>query len=115
VRCIFRPAGLPRPALHFSTGVHTKVYSDEFKRSAVQLVTEQKYSIAAAARAVGVSEPSLRQWLGKHGGESGETGPGSTLEELREENKRLKRALKRAELEREILKKATAFFAQESQ
>jgi transposase len=92
-----------------------KVYSDEFKRSAVQLVTEQKYSIAAAARAVGVSEPSLRQWLGRHGGESGETSPGATLEELREENKRLKRALKRAELEREILKKATAFFAQESQ
>ena len=92
-----------------------KVYTDDFKRSAVQLVTEQKYSIAAAARAVGVSEPSLRQWLGKHGGESGEPGPGGTLEELREENKRLKRALKRAELEREILKKATAFFAQESQ
>ena len=92
-----------------------KVYTDDFKRSAVQLVTEQKYSIAAAARAVGVSEPSLRQWLGKNGGESGETGPGATLEELREENKRLKRALKRAELEREILKKATAFFAQESQ
>jgi len=92
-----------------------KVYTDDFKRSAVQLVTEQKYSIAAAARAVGVSEPSLRQWLGKHGVESGETGPGASLEELREENKRLKRALKRAELEREILKKATAFFAQESQ
>jgi transposase len=92
-----------------------KVYTDDFKRSALQLVTEQKCSIAAAARAVGVSEPSLRQWLGKHGGESGETGPGATLEELREENKRLKRALKRAELEREILKKATAFFAQESQ
>ncbi len=82
-----------------------KVYSDEFKRNAVQLVTEQNYSIAAAARAVGVSEPSLRQWVGKHGGTSGETGPASTLEELREENKRLKRALKRAEMEREILKK----------
>ncbi len=92
-----------------------KVYSNEFKRNAVQLVTEQNYSIAAAARAVNVSEPSLRQWVGKHGGTSGETGPASTLEELREENKRLKRALKRAEMEREILKKATAFFAQESQ
>jgi transposase len=86
-----------------------KVYSDEFKRSAVQLITEQKYSIAAAARAVGVSEPSLRQWLGKYGGEAGETGSAATLEELRKENKRLKRALKRAELEREILTKATAF------
>ena len=39
----------------------------------------------------------------------------SDLHHAREENKRLKRALKRAELEREILKKATAFFAQESQ
>jgi len=81
----------------------------------VQLVTEQNYSIAAAARVVGVSEPSLRHWVSKHVGASDETGPASTLEELREENKRLKRALKRAELEREILKKATAFFAQESQ
>jgi transposase len=82
-----------------------KVYSDEFKRNAVQLVTEQNYSIAAAARAVGVSEPSLRQWVGKHGGAPGETGPASTLVELRQENKRLKQALKRAEMEREILKR----------
>jgi transposase-like protein len=69
-----------------------KVYSDEFKRSAVQLVTELKSSIAAAARADGVSEPSLRQWLGSDGGESGETGPAATLEELREENEWLKGA-----------------------
>ena len=39
----------------------------------------------------------------------------ASLEELRQENKRLKQLLKRAEMEREILKKATAFFAQESQ
>jgi len=90
------------------------VYSDDFKRSAVQFVTKRKYSIAAAARAVRVSEPSLRQWLCRHGGKSGETGPASTLEELREENKRLKRVLKWAELEREILKKVMAFFVQES-
>ena len=40
--------------------------------------------------------------------------PEATIDELRDENKRLKAALKRAELEREILKKATAFFARES-
>ncbi|MFM7207284.1 MAG: transposase [Planctomycetaceae bacterium] len=48
----------------------SKVYSDEFKRSAVQLVTEQKYSIAAAARAVGVSEPSLTHRTPRRGGGS---------------------------------------------
>ena len=43
-----------------------------------------------------------------------ECGPDATVDELRDENKRLKTALERAELEREILKKATAFFARES-
>ena len=43
-----------------------------------------------------------------------ECGPDAAVDELRDENKRLKAALKRAELEREILKKATAFFARES-
>ena len=41
-----------------------KVYSDDFKRSAVQLFTEQKYSIAAAARAVGVSEANSNRLTG---------------------------------------------------
>ena len=41
-------------------------------------------------------------------------GENATLDELREENKRLRRQLRRAELEREILKKATAYFAKES-
>ena len=44
-----------------------------------------------------------------------ELGNDASLEELRQENKRLKQLLTRAEMEREILKKATAFFAQESQ
>ena len=44
-----------------------------------------------------------------------ECGEEATLEELREENKRLRLELRRAELEREILKKATAYFAKESQ
>ena len=41
-------------------------------------------------------------------------GDGASLEELREENKRLRQQLRRAEMEREILKKATAYFAKES-
>jgi transposase len=66
-------------------------FLDDFKRDAVRLVVEEKYTFAAAA----CSESA-------------------TFDELREENKRLRRQLKRAELEREILKKATAYFAKES-
>jgi len=42
-------------------------------------------------------------------------GDDASIDELREENKRLRKQLKRAEMEREILKKATAYFAKESQ
>ena len=90
-------------------------YSDEFKIAAVRLVTEEGYSMAAAAKAVGVSQPSLKAWVAKFGPPPREPGSDASLEELRQENKRLKQLLKRAEMEREILKKATAFFAQESQ
>ena len=76
-------------------------YDDAFKRDAVRLVSEEKYSFKAAAAAVNVCEQSLRSWH-------------ATVEELRDEVARLRKQLKRAELEREILKKATAYFAKES-
>ena len=90
-------------------------YSDDFKRGAVRLMTEEGYSMAAAAKAVGVSQPSLKTWVAKFGPPPKAPDNDASLEELRQENKRLKQLLKRAEMEREILKKATAFFAQESQ
>ena len=69
---------------------------------------------AAAAKAVGVSVQSLRAWHKKFAPPLDPCGENATLDELREENKRLRRQLRRAELEREILKKATAYFAKES-
>jgi len=63
---------------------------------------------------VGVSEKSLRDWHKRLAPPPGPCGEDATVEELREENKRLRRQLWRAELEREILKKATAYFAKES-
>lgn len=89
-------------------------YLDEFKRDAVRLVSEEKYSFKAAAAAVNVSEKSLRDWYAKFASLSAPCGQGASVEELREENKRLRQQLKRAEMEREILKKATAYFAKES-
>jgi transposase len=89
-------------------------FGDDFKRDAVRLVVEEKYTFAAAAKAVGVSSKSLRDWHKKFAPPPDPCGENATLNELREENRRLRRELRRAELEREILKKATAYFAKES-
>jgi transposase len=89
-------------------------FSEDFKRDAVRLVVEEKYTFAAAAKAVGVSTKSLRDWHKMYAPHPEPCGDNATMNELREENKRLRRQLRRAELEREILKKATAYFAKES-
>lgn len=86
-----------------------RVYSREFKLSAVKLVKEQGYTPVEASKSLGVDTTSIRNWLKKFGSEvgggpTGETALRAELRRLREENKRLL-------MEREILKKATAFFA----
>ena len=90
-------------------------FPDDFKQDAVRLVVDEKYSFKAAAEAVGVSENSLRVWHKKFAPAPKACGSDATLGELHEENNRLRKQLKRAEMEREILKKATAYFAKESQ
>ena len=89
-------------------------FSEEFKRDAVRLIVEEGYTIKSAATAVGVSDQSLRVWHAKFAPVPEPCGEQATFEELRQENQRLRKQLKRAELEREILKKATAYFAKES-
>jgi transposase len=89
-------------------------FSDDFKRDAIRLVIDQQYTFQAAAKAVGVSEKSLRDWHKRLAPAPKQCGDDASADDLREENKRLRRQLKRAELEREILKKATAYFAKES-
>ena len=88
-------------------------YTHEFKEEAVKLITEQGYQIAEAARNLGVKENVLGRWKRdmERGGEESLGLQGGTvvhgeLNRLRKENKRLK-------MEREILKKAAAFFAKE--
>ena len=89
-------------------------FDEEFKRQAVRLITEQKYSFRAAAEALGVNEGLLRRWHQAFAAAPELGGAETTLEQLRSENARLRQQLKRVELEREILKKATAYFAKES-
>ena len=91
-----------------------RTFSDEFKQDAVNLVVKQGYSFAAAAKAVDVSSRSLREWHAQLAPEPEACGETASLEELTAENKRLRKQLQRAEMEREILKKATAYFAKES-
>lgn len=62
-----------------------------------------------------MKEGTLRGWVKKYAPEPKPCGPDATVEELNAEVKRLKKKLREAELEREILKKATAYFAKESQ
>jgi transposase len=86
-------------------------FSREFKLSAVQLVNQQGYSIAQAAQSLGVDPNCVRAWIEKFGQELGATPTGEgavqgELRRLRQENARLR-------MERDILKKAAAFFAKE--
>jgi transposase-like protein len=50
------------PPLKSELGPSSRRYSEEFKRDAVRLVTDEKYSFTAAAKAVGVTVQSLREW-----------------------------------------------------
>ena len=85
-------------------------YTAELKREAVNLVTEQGYRISEAARNLGVNENLLRRWQKKiQAVESGEC----MSPDEREELKRLRTENQRLWMEREILKKAAAFFAKE--
>lgn len=90
-------------------------FTAEFKQDAVNLVVVQGYSFKRAAEAVGVSPRSLREWYEKLAPTPEACGDDATVQQLQDENKRLRKELKRAEMEREILKKATAYFAKESQ
>ena len=86
-------------------------FTREFKVSAVKLVNEQGYSIPEAARSLGVNPTCVRGWVGKFGSEAGlaPSGEGAMAAELR----RLRKENARLLMEREILKKAAAFFAKE--
>jgi transposase len=92
-----------------------RTYTREFKLAAVKLVTEQDYSVAEAARRLGISATLLHLWKKtlRSAGEQAFPGPGQ-LTPLEEENRRLRAENKRLQLERDILKKATAFFASEA-
>ena len=88
-------------------------FTDEFKASAVRLVLEEGKSVGAAARDLDLTETALREWVKRAQADRTKGRAGLTTAE-REELVRLRKALRIAEEERDILKKATAFFAKQS-
>jgi len=89
-----------------------KVYTPEFKLAAVKMITDQKLSVAEVACRLGVTEGRLHDWKKATAKSGSDAFPGSGhLTPLEEENRRLRAEVKRLEMERDILKKATAFFA----
>ena len=89
-------------------------FAESFKREAVRLVTHERYSFKAAAQAVGVSDNSLRKWHKRYAPQPQPCGQDATDEQLQAENNRLREQLRQAEMERDILKKATAYFAKQN-
>ncbi len=92
-----------------------KTYSKEFKLDAIALVREQNYSTAEAARNLEVTPQILGRWIKKAENNDGHSFRGNgKLTPEQEEIRKLKSQVKRLEMEREILKKATVFFAKET-
>lgn len=85
-------------------------YTDDFKRDAIRLVEQEGLPVAQVARDLGVNVNSLHNWLKKHREERGDDVSESEQEELQ----RLRRENRILKEERDILKKAAAFFAKES-
>jgi transposase len=90
-------------------------YTPEFKAEAVKLVTEQGYSVAEAARRLGLNQNLIRNWKQALEAKGEQAFPGhGKLSPVEEENHRLRADNKRLLAERDILKKAAAFFAREA-
>jgi transposase-like protein len=100
-------------------GVHMakrkrRAFTKEFKAETVRLVREGDRNIAEVARELDLTESALRLWVRQAEIDAGLGKPGDLTTAEREELQRLRREVKDLRIEREILKKAAAFFAKES-
>ena len=89
-------------------------FTDEFKAETVKLVIERGMSVAAAARDLGLTDSCLRKWVKQARIDAGKGQDGALTTDERKLLLRLQRENKTLRMEREILKKATAFFAKEN-
>ena len=90
-------------------------YSKEFKLDAISLVLDQGYTRIEAARSLGINANMLGRWVKEQQSDDGQAFRGNgKLTPEQEEIRRLKSQVKRLEMEKDIFKKATVFFAKET-
>jgi len=86
-------------------------YPKEFRRDAAALVIDQHRTVADVSRELGVVEQTLGNWVRQERIDRGERE--GTTTEMREENGRLRREVKRLTVERDLLKRSVAFWVKE--
>ena len=91
-------------------------YPKEFRDDAVKLVIEKAYNCTEVGRRLGINHSNVSRWVREYrNGKEDRAQGGLSPIEIEAENRRLLKENKRLLMEREILKKAAAFFAKESQ
>ena len=97
-------------------GIPRRRYTKEFREEAVKLVTEEKRSLPEAARRLSLAPSTIGNWVKAYkAGKLGEVGQSyRPLTEMEMELSRAKKELAEVKMERDILKKAAAYFAKES-
>ena len=91
-----------------------RAFSGEYKAEVVDLMRKSGKSVGAVARELDLTETAVRRWVQQAEIDSGGESAGALTTSEREELVQLRKRVKTLEMEREILKKATAFFAKES-
>jgi transposase-like protein len=91
-----------------------RAFSAEYKAEVVELIRKSGKSVGAVARELDLTETAVRRWVQQAKIDSGAGPTGALTTAEREELSQLRKRVRALEMEREILKKATAFFAKES-
>ncbi len=89
-------------------------YPDAFREQAVDLVRTDDRSLPQIARALGINDQTLRNWVQRAAIDAGQGAPGDLTTDERAELVRLRRENRVLQQEKEILKKAAAYFAKET-
>lgn len=91
-----------------------RAFSAEYKSEVVELIRKSGKSVGAVAKELDLTETAVRAWVRQADVDAGRGPTGALTTAEREELAQLRRRVKTLEMEREILKKATAFFVKES-
>jgi transposase len=90
-------------------------YSEELKAEAVKMVAREGLSYAEVGKKLGIPKGTIGNWMADFKAEGTANWPGApSIADVLAENSRLRKELAEAKMEKEILKKATAYFAKES-